>query len=97
MIEYVIIGVLSVMCGVLGFLVYRLSKKLLEFDTLFDMLQLDVADNVAYFTKLLQTPLLNNSPEVIAMQKNIDVIGRRLQEFALRMDETTNKEKTPGE
>ena len=48
-----------------------------------------------YFTKLLQTPLLNNSPEVMAMQKNIEIIARRLQEFTLRFAEASNKVEQP--
>ena len=76
------------------FMIFRLSKRLLQFDELFDLLADDIEVNVSYFKKLLTTPLLENSPEVVSMQKNIDVIGRRLQEFAIRMSETTNKETT---
>lgn len=95
MIEYIIIGFLTVACAVLSFVTFRLSRRLLEFDELFELLQHDVDTNIAYFTKLLQTPLLNNSPEVIAMQKNIEIINLRLQEYTLRMKETTNRETTP--
>lgn len=97
MIVEILLGV-SVVLNV-GFIILsiRFSRRLLEFDDLFGLLEDDVATNIAYFTKLLATPLLNNSPEVISMQKNVEVIAKRLQEFSLRMNETTNKETTPGE
>lgn len=97
MIVEILLGVSIVLNIGLVLLVQRLSKRLLEFDDLFELLEDDVATNIAYFTKLLHTPLLNNSPEVISMQKNVEIIAKRLQEFALRMNETTNKDETPGE
>lgn len=92
MILLIVACVSALLNVVLVFVALRLSRKLLQFDELFDMLSDDVQTNVEYFKKLLATPLLNNSPEVISMQKNIDLIGRRLQEYALRMNETTNKD-----
>lgn len=74
----------------------RLSKRLLQFDELFELLQHDVKTNTEYFNKLLQTPLFNNSPEVISMTNNVKIISQRLEEYSLRMFEATNKDVPPS-
>lgn len=91
---WLIVGLLvSVVANaVMAFLLVRTGKRLLEFDELFVLLEDDIRVNIDYFKKLLQTPLFTNTPEVVTMQQNIEIIARRLEEFTIRIDETTNRE-----
>ena len=72
---------------------YKLSRRLFQFDDLFDTLVDDVDTNTKYFKKLLSTDLFNNSEEVMAANKNMGIISQRLEEFVLRINETTGKKK----
>ena len=80
--------------GVLVYAFVRLSRRLFEFDDLFEMLAHDVDVNIRYFQKLLTTPLFENSNEVRAANNNMGIISKRLEEFAKRMEELANRD--PG-
>lgn len=92
MILKILLFVAVLMIIVLSYIVYRLSKRLLEFDDLFELLTHDIEVNVKYFKKLLSTPLLENAPEIITVHKNMGIIAERLDEFVNRMEETANRE-----
>lgn len=77
---------------VLLYVLFRFSRRLLQFDDLFEMLAFDIDTNVKYFQKLLATPLFDNSQEVRTANKNMGIISARLEEFAARIDEISNKE-----
>lgn len=93
MIVLIILLFLSLILNVfLSFICLRFSKRLLEFDSLFAMLMDDIDVNVRYFRKLLSTPLLENSPEIRAANKNMGIISQRLDEFAKRIGETRGED-----
>ncbi len=78
--------------AVLGFLTYRLTKRLFQFDDLFGYLIDDLDANVGYFEKLTKTDLFENSPEIQKAHGNMKIISARLEEFVLRMQELTGRE-----
>jgi len=87
---------LSLLANVtLLFVVVRFSRRLLQFDELFEMLARDIDLNVAFFDKLLATPLFDDSQEVRTANQNMLTISKRLDEFVRRMEETTNKKLRP--
>lgn len=91
----IVLFVLSVSINAaLIFVIFRLSKKLLQFDELFDLLSEDIDTNIKYFKKLLSTPLFEASQEVRTANKNMEVMSLRLEEFSLRFDELSNREKS---
>lgn len=73
------------------YVIWRLSKRLLQFDELFETLFNDVEVNLKFFQKLLSTPLFDNSPEVKTANNNMSVIAQRMDEFMNRIEETTNR------
>ena len=73
-------------------MLYKASKRLIHFDNIFEMFAEDIQINQKYFKKLLETPLLNNSEEVLTMHRNMGIISARLNEFTIQMEEATNKE-----
>lgn len=77
---------------VLGFFVYRLTTRLLQFDELFGYLVDDLDTNVGYFEKLTKTDLFENSPEIQKAHQNMKIISVRLEEFISRMQELTGRE-----
>ena len=78
--------------GALGYLLIRASKRLLQFDEIFEVLVDDVQTNITYLNKLTNTPILQNSPEILDAQKNMHIIRKRLDEIVLRMEETARRE-----
>jgi outer membrane lipopolysaccharide assembly protein LptE/RlpB len=70
-------------------------RKLLTVDDLLESLSYDIAVNVKYFDKLLTTPLYENSTEVKAAHQNMNIMKLRLEEFSLRIQESTGS--TPDE
>lgn len=84
--------VLSILAnGLLGWLLMRASRRLLEFDELFAFFTDDIDVNVRFFDRLMSTPLLMNSPEIVEAHKNMGIINKRLKEYVLRMGETTRR------
>jgi hypothetical protein len=75
----------------LGIISFRFSRRLLQFDDLFERLVDDVDVNIRYFEKLLTTPLFENNEEVRVANKNMGIISMRLEEFVTRMEELTNR------
>lgn len=80
----------------LVFVALRLSRRVLEFDDLFDLLSHDIEMNVKFFEKLLATPLFENSLEVKTANRNMGIISQRLREFSLRLAETSNRKTKEG-
>ena len=95
MIEALLLVVLSlsVMANiVLAVCLVRAARNLLMFDDLFDLLQKDIRDNLAYLDKVNNTPLLSNLPEVLDMARNFNIIQSRISEFLIRMEETRRRD-----
>jgi hypothetical protein len=92
MVFFVILLVFSLVCNFLmGWLLYKASRKLLQFDDLINYLVDDVETNVAYFDKLTATPVLSNAPEIQEATKNMTVMSARLDEYLNRFAEITGK------
>lgn len=83
--------ILGVALAVVSVLLYVASKKLLMFDDLFNYMVDDLDINFAYLDKLIKTPLYENTPEVVAAHKNMEIIHARMDEILLRVQETTGK------
>jgi len=97
MILEIVIAILSLVAVAEAFVIVRLSKRLLDFDELIDLLLRDVEVNTDYFDKLLKTPLFENSEEVKIMHRNMSIISKRFDEFNLRMQEVTRREQKQEE
>lgn len=91
----IVLGVLlflSVVANVvLGFVCVRFARRLFQFDDLFGLLSDDIDVNARYLEKLTNTPLLENSPEIISAHNNMKIVSQRLDEFVLRMEEITGR------
>lgn len=77
---------------VFALLLKRAVLRLLQFDKIFEMFVEDIRVNVDFFEKLAQTPLLSNSPEVAKAHQNMQIIRKRLDEYARRMLEEARKD-----
>jgi len=75
--------------GVLVYVLIRFARRLLQFDDLFGLLVNDMDVNAQYLEKLSNTPLLENSPEIVKAHNNMKIMGQRLEEFMIRVEETT--------
>lgn len=81
--------------GALGVVAFRFSRRLFQFDDLFEILVRDIDLNIAFFDKLLTTPLFDDSQEVRTANQNMSVISKRLDEFVRQMEEVTNRKLRP--
>lgn len=87
----IILVISVVMNGFLLYLLYRASKRLIQFDDLFELFVHDIETNVKYFHKLATTPVLGNVPEIIDAANNMKIIRDRLAEYIFRMEELSNR------
>lgn len=90
---YVLLVVSVVTNVVLAYMLVRFTRKLLQFDEIFGLLQDDIATNVSYFEKLLNTPLFMASSEIEGAHKNMNLMSLRMDEYSLRIGEATGKKK----
>ena len=87
------IVILCILLSVLCFVVYKLSKRLLEFDEIFDLFCHDIETNIGFFDKLKSSQLLSNVEEVQEAHKNMQIMNIRLEEYKRKFIEITNKDK----
>lgn len=91
----VLLGLSALLNVVLAYVLIRFSRRLLQFDELFELLARDLEVNVEYFEKLLSTPLFETSQEVKTANHNMKIISKRLDEFINRLeDESSRKLRT---
>jgi len=92
----IIIGILLFLSlvanGVMIYICWKFARRLFQFDDLFVMLTDDIDVNARYLEKLTNTPLLENSPEIVTAHNNMKIVGQRLDEFIVRMEEITGRE-----
>lgn len=89
---WILLSVSVLVNVVLGLLLFRAARRLLQFDDLYELLVHDIDTNIAYFAKLQKSPLLTNSQEVLDMHRNMSIIRQRLDEYVLRMQELVKRE-----
>lgn len=87
----ILLALSLVLTGVEGFFLWKASKRLFEFDDLYELLVHDLDTNIKHFNKLVNTPLLSDAPEILEAQKNMRIMRDRLNEYVLRMEELTRR------
>lgn len=87
MITIVLITVLLVLVVILAVLLFRATRRLLQFDETFQLFSNDIDINIRYFESLLKTNLFENSEEIKAATNNMKIIDKRLREFRVRFQE----------
>lgn len=91
---WAILFFLSLLVNVgLGYAVFRVSRRLLQFDELFSLFTHDIETNVKYLANVLSKPLFTNTPEVVELNRNMGIIAKRLNEYANRFAEATGSER----
>lgn len=91
MIIFIVLSLSLVANIVFCHFLYKAIKRLLEFDDLYELLAHDIETNVVYFTKLVDTPLLANAPEILEAQRNMRTIRDRMNEYISRMEEISQR------
>lgn len=76
---------------VLGIMLFRASRRLIEFDDLFVMLVDEIDVNVRHFEKISKMPIMSNVPEVMQAHHNMMIMNARLIEYVIRIHEIMNK------
>lgn len=80
--------ILSFLLNVLFvFLLYRFVKRTMQFDELFSIMMDDVKINADLFEDMLNTPVLSNSPEVVALHDNMTIMLERFNEYVNSMND----------
>ena len=96
MILYIVFAVSLVLNVVAALALLRAVLRMFQFDDLFDMLVEEIDVSIAYFDKLLTTPLLIHSPEIVEANRNMKIIRQRMNEFVLRMEDVSGRKfRTP--
>lgn len=85
----ILIGLLLLVVIGLVIALFISIRKLLAVDELLTTLSYDIQVNINYFQKLLTTPMFENSQEVKSANQNMNIMKLRLEEFAIRIQEST--------
>lgn len=75
--------------AIMGWLLIRATKRLLQFDDLIDMLVHDMETNIKYFDKLTSTPVLSDVQEIQDANRNMNIMSRRLDEYLSQFEDLT--------
>lgn len=88
---WLVVIILALLLLVLSFVCLRLSRRLLEFDELFELLVHDIDTNIGYFDSVSEHPLLGNTEEIVTADRNMRIMRARLDEYVLRMEELSSR------
>lgn len=69
------------------------AKRLLTFDTIFNLLQSEIEENVKFLTKVSNRDLFSNSPEVAAVHSAFNSMRNRMAEFLIGMSDRPKKQR----
>lgn len=84
-----LLAVSAVANAVLGFLLYRGARRLLQYDRVFQFISGDIQTNLLQFYRMSKSPMMSNEPEVQKAHHNMMVMGTRLNEILNQMEEVT--------
>lgn len=89
MIEWIIALFLFAFAATGWFTAYRFYRKAVIYDEIFQFLYDDVAINIKQFAKMATSNVTQNEPEIVAAHRNMMIMGKRLTEIVLRMEDAT--------
>lgn len=96
MLTLIILLVTSVIAnGVLVFLLIRATKRLLQYDEVFQYMAGDIQTNLHQFYRMSKSSILGGEPEIVMAHKNMVVMAQRLNEILTQMEEVTGKRFRP--
>ena len=75
---------------VLGSLLWRASRRLIEFDDLFALMVHEMETNAKFLDGFADRPVLSNSPEIIDATRGMRIMRDRLKEYVTRVGEVRN-------
>lgn len=73
----------------LSVLLFRATRRLIQYDDVFQMLVDDIETNLQQFYKMSQSSLLGNDAEIIQAHRNMMIMRDRLDEFIREMEEVS--------
>ena len=77
--------------AVLGFLLQRFVRRVLQYDDLYQYLIDDVETNLVQFDRMRKSSLLSDDDQVRSAHKNMMTMAMRMDEFANKMEEIVGK------
>lgn len=80
-----------IMIAVLVFVLKRFIRRLFQYDDLYQILFDDIEINLKQFERIRKSYLMSDDDEIRSAHKNMTTMAMRLDEFAIRMEETTGK------
>lgn len=92
--EWLTISLFIVIVAALGYLLYRVCRKLLQFDSLFQLLAHDINVNLEHFEKISKSAIMSDVSEVKDAHRNMMIMKGRLEEYVVRMGEIANRKLT---
>jgi hypothetical protein len=82
-------ALIAVVLAAQGYVIYKFAKRLLQFDQLVEHMLNDFDSNITFLGKLLETPVLEHSEEIIDAHHGMAVMQARLMEIVQQMAELT--------
>ena len=79
----------------MSFACWRLYRKLVIYDEVFQYLSNDIEVNLKQFAKISHSAMLSNDSEIQAAHLNMLTMGKRMNEILTRMEEATGLDLRP--
>jgi hypothetical protein len=91
----ILLAISVVLNGVLAFLLIRATKRLLQYDEVFQYMAGDIQTNLGQFYRMSKSSVTGGEPEIVQAHKNMMVMAQRLNEILNQMEEVTGKRFRP--
>jgi hypothetical protein len=85
----VLSSLLAVLAIALMVFLLRATRRLVQYDDVFQMLVDDIETNLQQFYKMSQSSLLGNDAEIVQAHRNMMIMRDRLDEFLREMEEVS--------
>jgi hypothetical protein len=96
MLPWILFIVAVVLLIGVSYAAYRLYRKCVVYDEVFQYLAGDIVINLQHFQKLLTTPVLKDLDEIKEANRLMTIMGKRLNEILARMEEATGLRLRPA-
>lgn len=91
MLPWVLLACIAVYSALATLAAVRFARRSLALDEIINIVADDLETNLAFFTKLGETPMLSNAPEIVEAAKGIKIMAMRFDEIITQVEERTGK------
>lgn len=89
MLPWILLIIMTALFVAAAFVAYRFAKRAIGCDTVIQYLYDDIETNLTHFQQMRTSAILSEEPEVKEAHHKMMIMGQRLNEILLRMEDET--------